>query len=59
MVLARFRGRGKKSGVPVSQQSADVFEIHDGKVTKITVYFDRGRAFADLDLTPDTGTAGS
>jgi hypothetical protein len=27
-----------------------------GKVTRIIVYLDREQAFADLDLTPDTGT---
>jgi hypothetical protein len=32
-----------------------VFEIHSGKVTRIAVYNDRNRAFADIGLTPETG----
>ena len=56
LVLARWSGHGKKSGVPVSQECAEVFEIHDGKVNKLTVYSDRDEALSNLGLTPDTGT---
>ncbi|HEY4451464.1 MAG TPA: nuclear transport factor 2 family protein [Solirubrobacteraceae bacterium] len=50
LVLGRFRGRGRASGLEVHQQVAQVFEIHAGKVTRIVVYFDRARAFDDLGL---------
>lgn len=56
LLLTRWSGRGRKSGVPVTRLCAEVFEVHDGKVTKITNYTDRDRALADLGVTPDTGT---
>jgi hypothetical protein len=31
--------------------------IHEGRVTKLVVFFDRDRAFADLGLAPE-GDAG-
>jgi ketosteroid isomerase-like protein len=50
LVLSKFSGRGKTSGLAVDQNVAQVFEIHDGLVTKIVVYFDRRRALSDLGL---------
>jgi ketosteroid isomerase-like protein len=55
LVLARWNSRGKKSGVPVVGTGAEVFVIRDGKVTGITLYNDRERAFADLGLAPEGG----
>ncbi len=52
LVLTRQTGSGKKSGVPFVQTGAEVFELRDGSVTKITVYNDRDRAFTDVGLTP-------
>jgi ketosteroid isomerase-like protein len=50
LVLARGFGRGRLSGAPVSSRSAEVFEVHDGQVTGIVVYYERDRALADLGL---------
>jgi ketosteroid isomerase-like protein len=48
LVLTRLFGQGKLSGVPVSVRCAEVFEVHDGKVTSVVLYNDRDRALADL-----------
>jgi ketosteroid isomerase-like protein len=56
LVLTQASGRGKKSGVPFVHRGAELFEIHNGKVTRIVVYFDRERAFADLGLASDPGS---
>jgi ketosteroid isomerase-like protein len=53
LVLMRLSGRGKTSGVELGRVNAgiaSVYEIRDGKVAKIVVYWDRGRALADLGL---------
>jgi len=50
LVLTRGSGRGKRSGLSISHREAEVFEIHDGKVTRLVVYHDRDRALADLGL---------
>jgi ketosteroid isomerase-like protein len=53
LVLIRFGGRGKTSGVEVGQmqsKGANLFHIRDGKVTRLVIY-DRERAFADFGLS--------
>jgi ketosteroid isomerase-like protein len=53
LVLVRYHGRGKTSGVELQQmraRGAAVFHLREGKVAKQIVYFDRERAFADLGL---------
>jgi ketosteroid isomerase-like protein len=50
LVLTRVSGRGKTSGVQIGDRGAELFETHDGKVTRIVTYFDRDRALADLGL---------
>jgi ketosteroid isomerase-like protein len=50
----RYSGRGKTSGMEIGQiaaKGADLFEIHDGKVARLVIYFDREHALADLGLT--------
>jgi ketosteroid isomerase-like protein len=50
LVLNKFSGRAKKSGMQMDQKGAEVFEIQDGRVTRIVQYADRDRALADLGL---------
>ncbi|HZI76097.1 MAG TPA: hypothetical protein VFD73_19165 [Gemmatimonadales bacterium] len=54
LVLSRFGGRGKTSGLEIEQTAAKaavLFHISDREVTRIVLYFDRERAFADLGLS--------
>ena len=51
LILARFGGRGKASGLAVDTLGSDaagVFHIRGGKVTKLVMYFDRRNAFDDV-----------
>jgi ketosteroid isomerase-like protein len=50
LVLNKASGRGKRSGLQTDQRAAEVFEIHDDRVTSIVQYADRERALADLGL---------
>jgi len=53
LVIARRSGRGKMSGLDLEgmpDENATLFHIRRGKVTKLTLYFERERAFADLGL---------
>jgi len=53
LVLFRRFGRGKASGLDFGQvrsRGAALFHVRDGKVTSLVAYWDRDRAFADLDL---------
>jgi ketosteroid isomerase-like protein len=58
LVLTRGAGgRAKISGVDVRQiqpNAGAVYHIHDGKVTRTVLYFDRDRMLADLGLAPET-----
>jgi ketosteroid isomerase-like protein len=54
LVLLQPAARAKSSGIeigPMHTRSANLFHIRDGKVTKLHLYFDRERAFADLGMT--------
>jgi ketosteroid isomerase-like protein len=53
LVITRYGGRGRASGLDVAQMSAvgaTVFHVRDCKVTRQIFYFDRDCAFADLGL---------
>lgn len=53
LVLTRAGGQGKASGLDVGQAEANiahVFHVRGKRVTRLVVYFDRERAFADLGL---------
>jgi ketosteroid isomerase-like protein len=54
LVVVRYGGRGKTSGLEIGQtgaKGAGVFHFHGGKVMRIVFYLDRERAFADLGLS--------
>jgi ketosteroid isomerase-like protein len=56
LVLARLRGRGKRSGLELRHmraQGVTLFHVRGHKVTRIVVYLDRERGLADLCLAPD------
>jgi ketosteroid isomerase-like protein len=58
LALVRISGRGKTSGLELGQMKAtpvQLFHIRGGKVTTLVTYFDRDRAFADLDLSSEVG----
>ncbi|MBA2513327.1 MAG: nuclear transport factor 2 family protein [Solirubrobacterales bacterium] len=51
LVLTRNSGRGRGSGMeldPIWTRTANLFHVREGKVTRLVVYFDRDRAFADV-----------
>ena len=53
LVLMRFRGRGKTSGLEVGEiqmKGANLFHVRGGKVTRLVTYWNRERTFADLGL---------
>jgi ketosteroid isomerase-like protein len=56
LVLSRYSGRAKTSGLELGQmgaKGATLFHIRDVKVTRFVGYWDRERAFADLGLAPE------
>jgi ketosteroid isomerase-like protein len=56
LVLVRFGGRGKRSGLELGRMGANganLFHVRDGKVTRYVLYWDRDRALADLGLAPE------
>jgi ketosteroid isomerase-like protein len=58
LVLLHYSGRGKTSGMELGQmhtRNASLFHIRDGKVSRLVLYWDRERMFADLGLSADTG----
>jgi ketosteroid isomerase-like protein len=50
LVLTLDSGRGKQSDVSMEQRRAHVYLIRAGKVSRITTYWSRDRALADLGL---------
>jgi ketosteroid isomerase-like protein len=59
LVLTRWRGPGKTSGLDVGQMSANgavLFHGRDGKVTRLVTFFDRRRGLAVLGLASEAGS---
>jgi ketosteroid isomerase-like protein len=53
LVLAEFGGTALIHGLDIQDgrsKGANIFEIEDGKVRKLTLYWNRNRALADLGL---------
>ena len=53
LVLVQFSGRGKTSGLEIGRmdtKNACVLDIDGGTVTRLVLYWDRERVFADLGL---------
>jgi ketosteroid isomerase-like protein len=51
LVLGRFSGRGKKSGLELGQirsKAARLLHVRGGKVTRLVIYLDRERALVEL-----------
>jgi ketosteroid isomerase-like protein len=44
VVLARYMGRGKGSGVDIRQEGAHVFKLREGKVVRLEIFATRKRA---------------
>jgi ketosteroid isomerase-like protein len=60
LVLVRFSGRGKTSGVEIGQvqaEAANLLYVRSGKVTRLVFYWDREHALADLGLAPEGDAA--
>jgi hypothetical protein len=59
LVLVRYSGRGRTSGMQIAQvrtTGATLFHLSGGKVTRLVFYLDRERALADLGLAPEAGS---
>jgi ketosteroid isomerase-like protein len=58
LVLVNLSGRGKTSGLELGQmrtEGAHLFQVRDGKVTRLVQYLDREHALADLGLGREGG----
>ena len=56
VVLVHLGGSGRTSGLELDQigaKTAHMLHLQRGRVTKLVVYWNRDRAFADLGLTPE------
>ncbi len=51
LAAIRVHGRGRRSGMEISQRLFDVFEICDGRVLRIREYLDRDQALEAAGLS--------
>ena len=62
LVLFRHRGRAKTSGMEIGQiqaRGANLFDVREGKVTKLVLYWDGERALGDLGLSSEPASTDS
>jgi ketosteroid isomerase-like protein len=50
VVFTHIVGKGRASGVPVELHTANVFTVHDGRITSIRAYQDRSEALKAAGL---------
>ena len=48
VVLATYHGRGRGSGVELSQEGAHVWELRDGKVVRLEIFATRAKALQSV-----------
>jgi uncharacterized protein len=48
VVLATYHGRGRGSGVEISQEGAHVWELRDGKVVRLEIFASRAKALQSV-----------
>jgi ketosteroid isomerase-like protein len=53
LVVTRYGARGEASGVGVEMRGAVLFQVGDGRVTRLIRYWSRDRALADLCLVEE------
>jgi uncharacterized protein len=59
VVLARYYGRGKGSGVEIRQGGAHVFKFRDGKVIRLEIFATRAKAIESVNAASDAPCAHS
>jgi len=50
LVLGRFAGRGRGSGVPVDAPQGIIYDLRAGKISRIRAYLDHGEALRSAGL---------
>ena len=48
VVLARYHGRGRGSGIEIQQEGAHVFKLRDGKVVRLEIFASRDKALESV-----------
>jgi uncharacterized protein len=48
VVLARYYGRGRGSGIEIQQEGAHVFKLRDGKVVRLEIFASRDKALESV-----------